>query len=159
MAKLYNFCTYNGVRGGRYQSSAWDVCCDQWKERPEGNPVDWDCKSENETTWQCFDGVNQQTWTCGVIASIDWSDTGVNPQSWVCLVEDPLEWFNTGVSAQVWSFPAPEYEDWMCGDLTNPEEWELSDHTGDWEEVIPEPEPAEFEPILKDDRVGLDCGD
>lgn len=160
MAKLYNFCTYNATKGGRYQSTAWDVCCDQWQDVPGGNPADWACGSEEIVEWRC-DGVNPQTWTEREQTDTDWlCGDSTNPQGWSCHFEVPIDW-NCGdtTNPQDWQPDVHDPVPWFCGDTTNPEEWELSPLTGEWEEITPEHEPATFEPILKDDRVGLDCGD
>ena len=159
MAKLYNFCTYNATKGGRYQSTAWDVCCDQWQDRPEGNPSDWACGSEEIAEWYCG-GVNPQTWTERAQTDIDWSiGDDTNPQTWSCHFEVPIDWSCGDTSnPQDWQPDIHDPVPWLCGDTSNPQVWDCADAEGvGWGDRTP-PEPVVYEPILKDDRVGLDCG-
>ena len=156
MAKLYSFCTYNGVYGGAYQASAWDVCCDEWTDRPDGSPADWDCSDQGETNWVCT-GINPQTWTCSILDLIDWADTGVNPQFWECRLEMPIDWADYGVNPQLWGFDDIDPENWIGVGL-NPQAWDCAVSSVEWgdSEIPPT---AEWESILVDKRAGKDCGD
>ena len=158
MAKLYNFCTYNATKGGRYQSTSWDVCCDQWTDRPEGSPTDWGRGTENIVEWACG-GANPQTWTEREQTGIDWLfGDDSNPQGWSCFFDVEVEWGDGGFNPQEWQAGQEQDVAWLTGDDTNPEVWDCgSAGTQGWE--IETPEPAIYEPILKDDRTGLDCGD
>jgi hypothetical protein len=158
MALLYNYCTYNGVRGGRYQSTAWDVCCPEWVERPEGFPVEWDCEDPDETVWVCFDGTNPQTWTCVGGFTAEWAETGVSPQVWEASIEEEIDWAGVGVNPQKWACEALPIENWLCGSTTNPVVWVEEASEVDWEAVQALP-PAAWEPIVRNETAGKDCGD
>lgn len=159
MARLYNYCTYNGVKGGKFQSSSWDVCCPQWVCRPEGNPQDWICGDVTDTFWVCF-GANPQVWDCKTGPLADWNcSDNVNPQSWICAPDGDIDWACDFVNSQGWVCDTVPDENWSCDDLINPEQWDCGASPDQAWEQHTLPPPAVFECIIKDESAGLDCGD
>jgi hypothetical protein len=98
VARLYNFCTYNGIDGGRYQSESWDVLCDDWNPEPTPNPINWECTGPPGITWNCSDLTNPQAWACaGLPPAGNWEcDTDIAPAVYQPIILKETVWNNRG---------------------------------------------------------------
>ena len=150
MALLYNLCSYNG---GKYQATAWDICCPEWESDNSTDPAEFTCDVHVDAVFNCK-GIFASGWSCGAFEG-DWQGTGINAQGWSCYDITGQVWVPGGINPQPWAEEDRPLDGWICNSGTNPQPWGAEEETADWEDVPP-PAPVEYQPYIRRDQE--DCG-